>query len=49
MSNEKQMSSSEAVQIGLAGKQVSIASQGRPGRTKAGITDAAYCLACVLG
>ncbi|HWM91816.1 MAG TPA: hypothetical protein VN493_13710 [Thermoanaerobaculia bacterium] len=39
----------QAVTLTLAGKQVSVAIQGRPGRTKAGITDAGYALACVLG
>jgi Pterin 4 alpha carbinolamine dehydratase len=39
----------QKVTFTLAGKQVSIAMQGHPGRSKAGITDAGYALACVLG
>jgi len=38
----------QQVSVDLAGKQVLVTIQGRPGR-KAGITNAAYDLACVLG
>lgn len=39
----------QQVSVHLTGKQVHVTIQGRPGRNKAGFTDAVYSLACALG